>query len=420
MRVAIVGAGLAGLRAAQLLQDAGHEILIYEARDRVGGRLLTVQAEEEGYYDAGGEWIDSDHHRLIALLKQFNLEPEKSDLWPGKVILGKTERSEADPHPDMERVEKEAEKLARNLADPLWLPKNLPLDQTTLGDWLDTTCKTSDGRELVEMVMRSDEGEDTHAVGLLGWLWAYRNYLDRQEGAMSAYRVPGGAGDLCELIAEHFEDHLYLQRPLRSVEIREYGVECWFEGEVAFVDRLVVAIPPPCLKTVEWPLEMPEGYAQAWQSVSMSRTIKVCLEYESAWWKESGWTGRLLTNLPCQQVWIGGREGASVLNCYINGTKAAGLIQSDPARACANSIADVFPEAKGIAYTATIQNWINDPFSQGGFPSLPAGAIGQTQDWLRKPWQGIHFAGDHAADWFGFMEGALESAERVAREIEST
>ena len=68
MRVAIVGLGLAGLRTAMLLEQAGIGVLLFEARAQAGGRLRTVTDDGEPLYEAGGEWIDAEHHRMLSLL----------------------------------------------------------------------------------------------------------------------------------------------------------------------------------------------------------------------------------------------------------------------------------------------------------------------------------------------------------------
>ena len=76
MKVAVVGLGAAGLRTAMLLEGMGHEVLPFEARDRLGGRIHTVDQGGGALYDAGGEWIDADHERCIGLLRDLDLEPE--------------------------------------------------------------------------------------------------------------------------------------------------------------------------------------------------------------------------------------------------------------------------------------------------------------------------------------------------------
>ncbi len=420
MRIVVVGAGLAGLRAAQLLIKDGHEVWVYEAQDRVGGRLWT-RAIGDGIYEAGGEWIDSDHRRVLGLLDEFGLKPEPSDQWPGIVVLGGKRRSEDESDADVEKVNTEATKLAKKLAANAWESENAEeLENQSLGDWLDGICETEDGRELVEMIQRSDEGEDTHQVGLLGWLVSYKNYLNREEGDMSSFRIPHGAGTLCDQIGRLIEGQVLMGKPLRSIDVIDDGIQCWFDGEMAFADHVVIAVPGSKLSEIEWPLDLPFEYFDAWQSLKMARAIKVVIEYESAWWESLDWKGRLMGKLECQQVWIGGREGAAALTCYICGDQADVVRRSsDPVRVCADSIAQVFSES-GTVMGGELIDWVDNEWAGGAFPYLPSGAVLATEDWLSRSFGRIHFAGDHTSQWIGFMEGALESAERVVKEIKES
>jgi len=68
MKIGVVGLGLAGLLTAMLIERAGAEALLFEAMEQVGGRLRTVMENGEPLYEAGGEWIDADHYRVISLL----------------------------------------------------------------------------------------------------------------------------------------------------------------------------------------------------------------------------------------------------------------------------------------------------------------------------------------------------------------
>lgn len=425
MRVIVAGAGLAGLRCAQLLKRGGCEVLVYEARERVGGRLWTRETDE-GYFEAGGEWVDADHARVLGLIKELGLEPEESGMWPGWGFLGDKKVSEDDPgadaSADAERVETGARRLCAELGDPVWETsyqlRGRGLDEWTLGEWLDLVCETKEGREWQEMTLRSDEGEDTANVGLLGWLWAYRQYLERSAGDMSSFRVPGGAGQMCETMAEELGESVLLGKPLHSVEVKEDYVEAWFEGEMAFGDRLVVALPVGCLPGVEWPLDFPSEAVEAWEAVSMARAIKVVLRFKSKWWEGTDWSGRAIEDSEFQQAWIGGREGEAAVACYICGDRAEEVLDSDdPVGLVLESFGARFPEAVAAFESGEVVDWVNDEFADGAFPSLPPGSVTVCRDLLGKSFGPVHFAGDYSSEWLGFMEGALESAERVAKEI---
>src|SRR5438876_2698468 len=133
MKIGVVGAGLAGLRAAMLLEEQGHDVTVFEARERVGGRLFTTS---EGF-EAGAEWIDGDHNRVLSLLSSLNITPEPA---PPEPYLCRFENSHffsdalpAEVSSDADRVEAAAVALASGLDDTRWMnTASAELDNKTL------------------------------------------------------------------------------------------------------------------------------------------------------------------------------------------------------------------------------------------------------------------------------------------------
>jgi monoamine oxidase len=422
MRIAVVGAGISGLRTAQLLEAKGALVQVFEARDRVGGRLETVSLPSGGFYEAGGEWIDADHHRTAALLREFGMEPEKAEGWPGMVVcqgdFAKEDQLWPDAEEDAEALHQEAAEICSRLPEPAWASTDhQDLDLQTLDEFIQLQCLSPRGRWLASAVSRSDEGEDPDRVGLLGWLVGYRHYLNRSPGDMSLYRIPGGAGALCQRLAEAINGPIHLNRPLRSVELREDIVELWFDGEMAFFDRVVMTLPPAALLNVDFASAVPPEKEAAWGLMGSSRAIKVALAFDAPWWREGGASGRILSDLPCQQIWESGRNGAHVLCCYICGDGAEFILGSkDPVETCLKALNEICPEADDSFIEGWVHDWINDPWSLGAFSHLPPGSVMGALPHLKTPVERIHFAGEYTAEWLGFIEGALESAERAAAE----
>ncbi|MBS1709592.1 MAG: FAD-dependent oxidoreductase [Armatimonadetes bacterium] len=418
MRVAIVGAGYAGLRTAMLLEQHGVEVVVLEARDRVGGRAETVHVGG-GFYEAGGEWIDADHHRCVSLLAEFGQKPEVSQQWPGTIVYQGEQAAEDQPWPDaaadLEGIEKAAADLCRRMpadlaADPEWRA----LDDRSLAKWLDNQCSSRRGRWLAEAVYRSDEGEDTDRVGLLGWLQGYKHYLDREEGDMSAFRFPEGAQGLCDRMAGTLASPVSFGWRLRSVEQGDDHVALWSEGEVVVADRAVLTMPPTCLRDIDFG---PDPFAQqeAWSSVAGARAIKVALRFTHAFWQGS--SPRTIADLPFQQVWDGGRGGLPLLCCYICGNTAEAVARAhDPVRHVLRAVGEVFAQAQEAFVEGWLHDWVRDPWALGAYSCLAPGAS-RTRSILREPVGRVHLAGEGTADWIGFYEGALESAERVVQEV---
>lgn len=423
MNIAVVGAGFSGLRAAMLLEAQGHQVTVYEARDRVGGRAHSVRGES-GFYEAGGEWIDSDHSRCLNLLQELGLTHESHDQWPGRLLWRDEDRPEDEPWPSAvassEALESWAETAISAMPDEAWEhPQAHQLDHETLGSKLRQVSTDEASAWYLNATNRSDEGEDPDRVGLLGWLVGYRHYLSRTGTEMSAYRFGNGAQAVCEAMEARLGKEVLLSKVLKSVANYEDHVELWFGDEVAFYDACVLTLPPKVLLDVDFGPDLPLESENAWQSMGSARAIKVVLEFSEPIWERKGWKGRLLTDTAIMQSWSGGRNGLHALTCYICGDLAdATRKQKEPEKNILESLESLIPGSKGAFVRAHLHDWIGDPFSKGAFSSLAPGSVTKSLIYATAPVGRTYFAGEWTATWAGFYEGALESAERVANQIQ--
>jgi len=422
VRIAVVGAGIAGLRSAQLLEQDGHDVTVFEARDRVGGRLQTVALPDGGFYEAGGEWIDADHHRVLGLLAELGLTPELSLQWPGRVVYrGNFTEDHLDPEMAAaeESVYDAAVRACRELPDEPWLdPALASLDHKSLSGFLDQHAGSEAGRWWMEAVQRSDEGDDTTRIGLLGWLIGYRHYLQREAGDMSLYRIPGGGGRMCEAIAAKLARPVKFHHPLTAVRTNEDGVRLEFVKASAVFHRAVICLPVSVLPSIHWPGGVAAAKGEAWPRLGTARAIKIALRFRTRFWEGTGWSGRMLADRPFQQIWDGGQAGAAVLCAYICGDDAEQILkEADPVQACLQALVAVVPESESEFIDGQVHDWIGDRWSRGAFSSLAPGSVFAALPHLARPVGAVHFGGEATASWMGFIEGALESAERIREEI---
>ncbi len=421
--VGVVGAGIAGLRTAQLLVERGVEVSVFEARPRIGGRLETVEIEGRGTYEAGGEWIDADHHRVIALVEESGLSMETPNYWPGIVVRKGDACTEDEPwddaSADLDEFYREAAHLCAEVPDQPWQPSPvLHLDEVSLGSWVGGLCRSPRGRWFVEAILRSDEGDDPDQVGLLSWLSFYRKYLGREDGDMSTYRIRGGGGALCDAVAERIVDRIKTKCVVGRVVPADSGIDIFsldrLEGRF---DHVVMALPPPLLAGIDI-TGLPLSHSRAWGHMGMARAVKVSLVFSEAFWRSSDWSGRLLCDLPCQQVWDAGTGDLACLNCYICGEAAEALMdRNEPVQVILRAVSEIFPGALDHFEEGFVHDWTGDEFAKGAFPLTGPGSAKACLPYLSERVGNVHFAGDATSEWVGFIEGALESAERVVKEI---
>ena len=419
MKVAIVGAGPAGCRAAMLLATHGIKADVFEARDRLGGRLKTVP-NGDGFYEAGGEWIDAEHTRVLDLIREFGEEPEVSTQWPGKVVFRGESCPEDDLWPDVAedagRVAEAIDFACLDLVETPWenvLYQNL--DNQTVSEFLDQNTCSPRGRWFMEGATRSDEGEDTANIGLLGFLIGQLHYLDRTGGEMSAYRIPHGGEWFCQQMLNRAGVQAQFNSPLNAVERTPTGVRLEFVNQTVEHDRVILTLPPAALEQIRFDF-VSEDKLAAWSAMGMGRIVKVRATLNKRVWEG---TARRLTDLPTQQTWDAARSGSPpTLACYICGDGAEALMQSEnPGEVVLNHLDEIYPGARAACVDVELYDWAADPFAGGGFPYYAPGYALNHSQHLARSEGNVHFAGDYAADWFGFIEGALESAERAVNEV---
>jgi monoamine oxidase len=374
-------------------------------------------------YEAGGEWIDADHFRILQLLKDFQLEPLPNQEWPGKVVFNNKKTTEAvlwsDALEDDLRVEAAAREIARDLDEPAW--KNharAEFDSRTVADFLNDHTTSERGHWWVTANIRSDEGEDLDRIGLLGWLYQYRHYLEREGDVMSAFRVPGGFQALCERIVSGLKAEPTYNQVLTRLRQTSTGVVLEFGDKQEIVDRVILTLPPRALEHVIFEPALTVPIRCAVEGCGMGRAIKISWQFKTDWWKAGGWGGRMFCDGPIHQTWDASLGEAPILSAYVCGEAATRWAElGDPVRAGLYELAQIEPEAGESFVRGWFHNWVHDPYARGGFSYIPPGYVFDHLEHIGTPHNRVHFAGEHTATWIGFIEGALESAERVTSEI---
>ena len=428
MRVAVVGAGISGIQTALLLEAGGCEVTVFEARDRIGGRLHTVSDSRGGLFEAGGEWIDADQPLVRALVEKYQSRLDEAVREPALAMFQGEIRRTDDLWPDLladeETVEHMARSMARELTIPAWTnTKFAKYDSLTLASFIRQHCGSDRGHWWMTANLRSDEGDDLLHIGLLGWLTGYVHYVDREnlnrgESEMSAFRAPLGFSQLLASMVRDLKGDVIHNAPLKKVEHNQSSVTLHFESISETFDAVVLTLPPPCLERVVFEPAVTGAKRCAIEACGMSRAIKIVWEFDSAWWKERGFCGRLHCDGSLQQLWDGALGDSPVLTAYICGHRAVEWTElADPVGAGVYELTQYFPEAEEHFLKGQMFDWINDPYALGAFSHYAPGyTLGHAENMVRSEGR-IHFAGEHTATWTGFIEGALESAHRVVGEI---
>jgi len=432
--VAIAGAGFAGLAAAAALRAAGASVCVLEARDRVGGRVWSREIGG-ARFDLGGQWVGPGQIRLEALAARLGV-PTFPTFASGQKILddGASISKYSGTIPSLRPLElaqlhlalRRLDKMTARVSarDPASSPDAAHLDSLTVGDHA-RKIRSRRVRALLEVALGSIFGVESSEMSLL-WFLAY---LRAGGGLMKLAQIEGGAQERrfvggAQTIAERWAAQLgvvQLGAPVRKVShtVDDVIVET-ARGTIA-ARRAILALPPPLTARIELDPPAPARKDQLLQRQAMGAIVKLVATYERPFWRERGLSGEVV-------ALGGGPIAVAFDNCSHDLRQPAllGFIQQEQARRWRGDPADALAqlarwfgdEARRPTHVVTC-DWSAEPWSRGCPVAVASPraltSIGTT---LREPVGRVHFAGtETATEWTGYIEGALESGERAAREV---
>jgi monoamine oxidase len=439
--ITIIGAGLAGLSAALDLQRAGHKVTVLEARPRVGGRVHTLRTFAEGQYaEAGGEFIEDYHERMRALCTQFGLSLDKvtfgwaaSDgyaAFDGKHGFGNAESIwGCDLEAELERVWAALAELGKQVPDPARpnaAPNAAALDQQSAADWLESLPVHPSGKLAFKARLRAEYTIEAENFSLLDLARNSALYYADPQAESHSLRIRGGNDQLTQRMAAALPD-VRLDSPVTEIELQADKVAVIVKDEQHIEsDLCLLAVPLTVARLIRFPKPLPSAYQAMLVGVHYGHVTKVMIQYRRRFWRDHNWSGVLMNDRPIGFSWeaTAEQEGeGGILTAYTGGAPAeafTGLTDSDRIAAAIEAFEKLFPGSKAQATNAATMAWNNEPYTCASYLANHKGDIGKFWEPLFKPAGRLYFAGEHAALFQGFMEGAVESGQRAAREITET
>jgi monoamine oxidase len=377
--VVVVGAGLAGLACARRLQRVGFRVTVLEARDRVGGRVLTFREFDDGRYgEAGAEFVAANHSHVRSLVQ---LEP---------VALGRTD------------VYRRGRRYPlRRFLPPTLRPSSVQDGRSVA--WLIRQSKLADRtRFLVTHHIRDTYGVEPEYLSLLFFVQQQR--VGRGSG--TEFSIRGGADRLPIKLARGLD--VQLEEPASHVVRRTNGVSV--DGIDA--DYAVVTVPVPVLASMAFEPRLPAVLEAAVEELAYGHGVKSVLQYERRFWPE-----RVISDLTFQTAWDAERRLVTTYTTGRNGLLLGSVGRRTRPLLVADELDDVYPRTRALYETGETYSWHTDGWSQGTAVAYAPGQVNRFQAAIRRPLGRLHFAGEHTDAFAGTMEGAIRSGRRAAEAI---
>lgn len=438
-RVVIVGAGLAGLAAANVLRAGGIEAAVYDAAERAGGRVLTVRdaIAPGSISEFGAEFVAAEHTELIALARE--LKVELSEISPEAArpsfFFGGTHYTPdqlADAlRPLYERVVADAKAAGtahyRAVTDVARKFDSLPvpayLDQLGASGWL---------RDLLELACVSEFGLDAEAQSALNLMQRFsRNDVHALAttlgGGDRRYRISDGADRLVHGLLVRVRGQVEYQRKL--VRLRrtadDYLLTLDRGNEAATevrADVVILAVPFATLRDVELDLPLPDEKRNAISNLGYGSHTTLAAGFEQPVWRVRGFSGTLLTDAPLQACREFPVRGGAGLTFQPGGRPGVELGHDSPAQQVnrlAVGLERAFPGARDARTDAIVRyHWSSLEHSKGSRACYKPGQWVQYAGVEAEPVERLFFAGEHTASQFrGTMNGAIESGRRAAEAV---
>jgi monoamine oxidase len=437
--VVVVGAGVAGLTAARELTGAGLEVLVLEARDRVGGRTLSraIGEHAEDIVEVGGQWVGPTQHEVLALVRELGISTYPTHV-QGKNLFederGKLKRySGTIPRlgllvlADYGRTDVKLKRLIKRVSpDAPWEAEDAKrLDEQTFAAWIRRNARTRTTRETLALACRAVFSVEPSDISLLHVLFyasaagGWDDLIDTEGGAQQD-RIAGGTQQLSLRMADELGDRVELSTPVRSIRTDEDGV---LAGEI-HARRAIVAVPPALAGRIEYDPPLPATRDQLTQRMPMGSVIKCMAVYEEPFWREDGLSGQAASLPgPAQAVFDNTPpNGSPGLIAFLEGRDARELgtrPEAERREAVLRTLQRLFGRRAAHPALYVEKDWSTEPYSRGCYAGvLGPGAWTGYGRAVREPVGRIHWAGTETATrWMGYMDGAIQSGKRAAAEV---
>jgi monoamine oxidase len=401
MRVVIAGAGFAGLMAADRISRSGHQVVVLEARDRVGGRVWSaelVPGDPRTVVERGAEFVLDGYDVMRILLSDLGLDIADTGM----------SYYEREPRGGEEPVTKrEVTECAQVVAAAADAPPQMSLAEAASA-WRGSPAALA--AFLSRVTVTNGIGEDRLSAASVAGIASDLQWRP-------TWRVAGGAQQLAAGLAARLGSAVHLRTPVASIEHDEDGVRVRTDDSEVTADAVIAALPMAVLRELPFSPELPGYLRSAWRRAGLAHNAKLHLPLTAPaatsavqsvpgryWtWTATDGSGHVQ---PVLHAFAGTEEGLAALNFF------------DGPATWARNVKALRPELAVSTDRALLTTWNDDPWTGESYTARTIDEVAGDDQLIAAPVGRVHFAGEHTAgSWAGLMEGALRSGVRAANEV---
>ena len=401
MRVVVAGAGFAGLLAAYRVAQAGHEVVVLEARDRVGGRVWSqelVPGNPRTVVERGAEFVLDGYDLMRALAGEFGLQL-------AEMAMSYYER---EPRGGAPTTHQQMARCAEVVADSASSARPGTSLAEVIAGWSGPPAALAAYVSRIE-VTHGAAARDLAATAVIDVTGGFSR--------RPCWRVAGGNQQIARHLAGRLGTSVRLRSAVRSVEHDQDGVRVLTDDGEVTGEAVILAVPMAVLRALRFSPEVPRTYRSAWQRAGLAHNAKLHMPLtrpaaasavqsvpDRFWtWTAADGSGQVQ---PVLHAFGGTEEGLAAL-----------AVAAGPAT-WASRAAALRPDLSADPSQAMLTTWNDDPWAGESYSALTVTVADGDDDLIAAPLGRVHFAGEHTAGaWAGLMEGALRSGARAASEV---
>lgn len=440
--VIVIGAGLAGLQAAWVLEQQGLNVLVLEGQDRVGGRILTF-GNVQGVPEAGGNIIYGDYRRLLEVaarvavplddqIPRLSKHSKFTLVLDGKPI-GRSEwvDSPRNPFPPAlrEMMPWQYVPLVTSQENPLtstegWYEaKNAPFD-VSMRDFLRKQGATD---SMIALAYDTIPTYGLNAKDISALMMAYVSAFTAAQKSTKPVMLQarGGNQNIPVAMAAQLRQPVRFKQTVKAIETTDAGVSVRTADGARYSARAVVcAVPFTTLRRIDLRPDLAGMQERAVKSLPYQPIHQVALQVSRPFWEDDDLEPSMWTDSPIGRVSAIYHESKEdqvsslLVSAFGPGARHLDRLGKDgAARYVVAQIEQMRPAARGALQVIGQHSWEQDPFAGGAWAYFNAGTVTKFLPAMFQPRGRVHFCGEHASVSARGMEGALESGERAAAAV---